>query len=112
MSTATASSTSRPALPLPAPGTPTRRWSQAIKDQADRLIHIAATDFYEPRYLELMERLAAIAPFDEQARVFLTNSGTEAVEGAIKLARYHTHRPGIIAFEGALPRPHAWARCR
>ena len=73
---------------------------QAIKDQADRLIHIAATDFYEPRYLEFMERLAAIAPFSEKARVFLTNSGTEAVEGAIKLARYHTHRPGIIAFEG------------
>src|SRR6187397_926716 len=73
---------------------------QAIKDQADRLIHIAATDFYEPRYLELMERLAGIAPFAERARVFLTNSGTEAVEGAIKLARYHTHRPGIIAFEG------------
>ena len=74
---------------------------RAIKDQADRLIHIAATDFYEPRYLEFMERLAAIAPFEEKARVFLTNSGTEAVEGAIKLARYHTHRPGIIAFEGA-----------
>jgi 4-aminobutyrate aminotransferase len=73
----------------------------AIKEQADRLIHIAATDFYEPRYTEFMERLAAIAPFDEKARVFLTNSGTEAVEGAIKLARYHTHRPGIIAFEGA-----------
>jgi 4-aminobutyrate aminotransferase len=73
---------------------------QAIKDQADRLIHIAATDFYEPRYLEFMERLAGIAPFKEKARVFLTNSGTEAVEGAIKLARYHTHRPGIIAFEG------------
>jgi 4-aminobutyrate aminotransferase len=73
----------------------------AIKEQADRLIHIAGTDFYEPRYLELMERLAAIAPFGEKARVFLTNSGTEAVEGAMKLARYHTHRPGIIAFEGA-----------
>jgi 4-aminobutyrate aminotransferase len=73
----------------------------AIKTQADRLIHIAATDFYEPRYLEFTERLAAIAPFEEKARVFLTNSGTEAVEGAIKLARYHTHRPGIIAFEGA-----------
>ena len=73
----------------------------SIKEQADRLIHIAATDFYEPRYLEFMERLAAIAPFKEKARVFLTNSGTEAVEGAIKLARYHTHRPGIIAFEGA-----------
>ncbi len=72
----------------------------AIAEQAERLIHIAATDFYEPRYLELMERLAAIAPFSEKARVFLTNSGTEAVEGAIKLARYHTHRPGIIAFEG------------
>ncbi|MGH2417571.1 MAG: aminotransferase class III-fold pyridoxal phosphate-dependent enzyme [Candidatus Limnocylindria bacterium] len=72
----------------------------AIKEQADRLIHIAATDFYEPRYLELMERLAGIAPFAERARVFLTNSGTEAVEGAIKLARYHTRRPGIIAFEG------------
>jgi 4-aminobutyrate aminotransferase len=72
----------------------------AIREQADRLIHIAATDFYEPRYLEFMERLAAIAPFAESARVFLTNSGTEAVEGAIKLARYHTHRPGIIAFEG------------
>jgi 4-aminobutyrate aminotransferase len=73
----------------------------AITDQAARLIHIAATDFYEPRYVELMERLAAIAPFEEKSRVFLTNSGTEAVEGAIKLARYHTHRPGIIAFEGA-----------
>jgi 4-aminobutyrate aminotransferase len=73
----------------------------AIKEQADRLIHIAATDFYEPRYLEFMERLAAIAPFSGKARVFVTNSGTEAVEGAIKLARYHTHRPGIIAFEGA-----------
>ena len=72
----------------------------AIKHQADRLIHIAATDFYEPRYTEFMERLAAIAPFEESARVFLTNSGTEAVEGAIKLARYHTHRAGIIAFEG------------
>ena len=72
----------------------------AIKEQADRLIHIAATDFYEPRYVEFMERLAAIAPFEEKARVFITNSGTEAVEGAIKLARYHTHRSGIIAFEG------------
>ena len=76
------------------------RVTAAIHEQADRLIHIAATDFYEPRYLELMERLAAIAPFKEKARVFLTNSGTEAVEGAIKLARYHTHRSGIIAFEG------------
>jgi 4-aminobutyrate aminotransferase len=74
---------------------------EAIKAQADRLIHIAATDFYEPRYLELTEHLARIAPFKGKARVFLSNSGTEAVEGAIKLARHHTHRPGLIAFEGA-----------
>jgi 4-aminobutyrate aminotransferase len=73
----------------------------AIQQQAEQLIHIAATDYYEPRYLELSERLAALAPFDDNARVFLTNSGTEAVEGAIKLARHHTGRPGIIAFEGA-----------
>ncbi|MCA1587843.1 MAG: aminotransferase class III-fold pyridoxal phosphate-dependent enzyme [Chloroflexi bacterium] len=72
----------------------------AIREQAGRLVHIAATDFYEPRYLELSERLAGIAPFKEKARVFLTNSGTEAIEGAIKLARHHTGRPGIIAFEG------------
>ena len=71
----------------------------AITEQAERLIHIAATDFYEPRYLEFMERLAGITPFADRARVFLTNSGTEAIEGAIKLARYHTHRPGIVAFE-------------
>jgi 4-aminobutyrate aminotransferase len=72
----------------------------AIKEQADRLIHIAATDFYEPRYVDFMERVASVAPFKEKARVFLTNSGTEAVEGAIKLARYHTGRSGLIAFEG------------
>lgn len=73
---------------------------RAIQEQAERLLHIAATDFYEPRYLELCERLAGISPFTERARVFLANSGTEAVEGAIKLARHHTGRPGIIAFEG------------
>ena len=72
----------------------------AIQEQAERLIHIAATDFYEPRYVALCERLAVIAPFAEPARVFLANSGTEAVEGAIKLARHHTGRAGIIAFEG------------
>jgi len=74
---------------------------EAIQRQAAELIHIAATDFYEPRYVELSERLAAIAPFKETARVFLCNSGTEAVEGAIKLARHHTGRPGLIAFEAA-----------
>ncbi len=73
----------------------------AIKEQADKLIHIAATDFYEPRYVDFMEHVASVAPFKEKARVFITNSGTEAIEGAIKLARYHTGRSGLIAFEGA-----------
>jgi 4-aminobutyrate aminotransferase len=73
----------------------------AIQQQAEKLIHIAATDFYEPTYAEFMERVAAVAPFEEKARVFITNSGTEAVEGAIKLARYHTGRSGLIAFHGA-----------
>ena len=101
MSTATASSTSRPASRSARPAIATPRWSRRSRRRPIELIHIAATDFYEPRYLELTEHLARIAPFEEQARVFLTNSGTEAVEGAIKLARYHTHRPGLIAFEGA-----------
>ncbi len=77
------------------------RVTEAITAQARELIHIAATDFYEPRYVELSERLAAMAPWKGSARVFLTNSGTEAVEGAIKLARFHTGRTGIIAFQGA-----------
>ena len=51
--------------------------------------------------VKIAEKLAAIAPFDEPARVFLTNSGTEAVEGAIKVARWHTDRKHIIAFYGA-----------
>jgi hypothetical protein len=52
---------------------------EAIKAQADRLIHIAATDFYEPRYLELTEHWRASCP-SRSARGLLTNSGTEAVE--------------------------------
>ncbi len=71
---------------------------QAIKDQADKFIHMAGTDFYYPVQTQLAERLAAIAPFEEQARVFFANSGTEAVEGALKLARFHTRRPQFIAF--------------
>lgn len=71
---------------------------QAIKDQAEKFLHMAGTDFYYPAQIEFAERLAATAPFDEPARVFLCNSGTEAVEGALKLARYHTKRPQVIAF--------------
>jgi 4-aminobutyrate aminotransferase len=73
---------------------------KAIKKQAETLIHMSGTDFYyEPQVL-LAKKLVEIAPF-EGGRVFLCNSGTEAVECAFKLARYHTRRPNIIAFYGA-----------
>jgi 4-aminobutyrate aminotransferase len=73
----------------------------AIKDAAEKFLHICATDFYYPAFSDLCERLARIGPGPHPKRVFLTNSGTEAVEGAIKLARSHTKRSDIIAFEGA-----------
>ncbi len=73
---------------------------QAIKEQADRFIHISS-DFYHPVWIRLAEKLDELAPFEEQARLFMTNSGTEAVETAIKLARYYTGRERFIAFLGA-----------
>lgn len=74
---------------------------KAIQDQAEKFIHIAGTDYYYEVQVELAEKLSHIAPFDDDARVFLTNSGAEAVEGAIKLARWFTRRHQIIAFHGA-----------
>jgi len=71
----------------------------AICDQAQRFIHISS-DYYHPIWVELSERLAEIAPFSEPAKVFLANSGTEAVEAGIKLARHHTGRPLFIGFQG------------
>ncbi len=71
---------------------------EAITEQAKKFIHIAGTDYYYDVQVKLAEKLAEIAPFDEPAKVFLTNSGTEAVEGAIKVARWYTGRPHIIAF--------------
>ncbi len=73
----------------------------AIKEQADKLLHYSASDFYLPIYAEMCARLAAIAPMDGPARAFLTNSGTEAVEAAIKLARHHTGRQYILSFFGS-----------
>jgi 4-aminobutyrate aminotransferase len=73
----------------------------AIERQARTLIHYCSSDWYHPVYTELCERLAASAPVHD-ARIFLANSGTEAVEGAIKLARYATGRPNVIAFLGAV----------
>ena len=73
---------------------------QAIQDQAGKLIHYSA-DFYVPLYAETCAELARIAPMKEKCRVFLGNSGTEAVEGAIKLARFATKRQYLVAFLGA-----------
>ncbi len=73
----------------------------AIKEQADRFLHICGTDFYFEGFARLAERLALLAPGKSRKRTFLSNSGTEAIEGAIKLARYHTRRPALIAFQGS-----------
>ncbi|MCB9456016.1 MAG: acetyl ornithine aminotransferase family protein [Anaerolineaceae bacterium] len=73
----------------------------AIIEQAQKFIHIAGTDYYYDIQVRLAEKLEEIAPFAERAKVFLTNSGTEAVEGAIKIARWYTGRKSIIAFFGA-----------
>jgi 4-aminobutyrate aminotransferase len=73
---------------------------KAIQDQAEKFIHISS-DFYHESWVKLGEKLADIAPFKEQATSFMTNSGTEAVETAIKLARYHSGRSNFIGFTGA-----------
>jgi 4-aminobutyrate aminotransferase len=73
----------------------------AIREQAAELIHFSASDFYLPIYAELCERLAGLASIEGPIRVYLGNSGTEVVETAIKLARYATRRPYVIAFLGA-----------
>jgi 4-aminobutyrate aminotransferase len=73
----------------------------AIQKQATELIHMSGTDFYYPGLAELAERLAAIAPGEEAKRVYFGNSGAEAVEAAIKLAKYHTKRDKLVAFHGA-----------
>jgi 4-aminobutyrate aminotransferase len=74
---------------------------RAIQEQAARLIHMSGTDFYYENMVTLAERLAALAPGDVPRRVYFGNSGTEAIEAAIKMARYHTGRDKFIAFFGA-----------
>jgi 4-aminobutyrate aminotransferase len=73
----------------------------AITEAASRFLHICGGDFYYEGMAALCERLARLAPGPSKKRVFLTNSGTEAVEGAMKLARHATRRPAFIAFDGA-----------
>ena len=74
---------------------------QAIKDQADRLLHMSGTDFYYTAQIALAEKLASLAPGEGIKRVYFGNSGAEAVEAAFKLARWHTKRELNIAFFGA-----------
>jgi 4-aminobutyrate aminotransferase len=74
---------------------------EAIQRQAARLIHMSGTDFYYENMVALAETLAALAPGGGPRRVYFGNSGTEAIEAAIKLARYHTGRSQFVAFIGA-----------
>ncbi|HEY6765146.1 MAG TPA: acetyl ornithine aminotransferase family protein [Candidatus Sulfotelmatobacter sp.] len=73
----------------------------AIQKQAGELIHMSGTDFYYESMVHLAERLSKIAPMCGPHRVYYGNSGAEAIECALKLARYHTRRPNVIAFYGA-----------
>ena len=73
----------------------------AIVDQAHKFLHMSGTDFYYEPQVKLGEDLAATAPFPGPVRTFYANSGTEANEAAIKLARYHTKRFGILGFLGS-----------
>jgi 4-aminobutyrate aminotransferase len=73
----------------------------AIQRQAGELIHMSGTDFYYESLVQLAERISKIAPMPGPHRVYYGNSGAEAVEAALKLARYHTKRQNIIAFFGA-----------
>ena len=74
---------------------------QAIQQQAARLIHMSGTDFYYEEMVALAEKLSEIAPGPDPRRVSFGNSGAEAIEGAIKVARYASGRQRIVAFLGA-----------
>jgi 4-aminobutyrate aminotransferase len=73
----------------------------AIVDQAQKFLHMSGTDFYYEPQVRLAEEMNAIAPWKGPKRSFFSNSGTEAIEAAIKLVRYHTKRHAIIAFLGS-----------
>jgi 4-aminobutyrate aminotransferase len=73
----------------------------AIARQAAELIHFSASDFYLPIYAQAAAELARISPIHGPTRVFFGNSGAEAVEASLKLARYHTRRANVVAFIGA-----------
>jgi 4-aminobutyrate aminotransferase / (S)-3-amino-2-methylpropionate transaminase / 5-aminovalerate transaminase len=74
---------------------------QAIQEQAERFVHTDFTVVPYELYVELAERLGELVPITGETRAAFFNAGTEAVENAVKLARLHTGRPAVIAFEGA-----------
>ncbi len=74
---------------------------KAIQEQAAKLIHLSGTDFYYPQLAALAEKLAQITPGPQDKKVYFGNSGTEAVEAAMKLARYASGRSKFIAFFNA-----------
>ncbi len=74
---------------------------EAIKAQAEQFIHMSGTDFYYDAQSTLAQKLGEITPGPKEKRVFFGNSGAEAIEAALKLARYHTKRPRVLAFLGA-----------
>lgn len=74
---------------------------KAIQDQAAKFLHYSGTDFYYENMVDLAEKLAALVPGEAAKRVYFGNSGTEAVEAAVKLARYHTGRDKMVAFFGS-----------
>jgi 4-aminobutyrate aminotransferase len=74
---------------------------QAIEAQARKFLHICGSDYYYEPMVDLAEKLSRLVPGPEPKKVFFTNSGTETVEAAFKLARYHTKREHVIAFHGA-----------
>jgi len=75
--------------------------TKAIREQTEKFTHFAGTDFYYDVQTRLAERLAALAPGDFRKKVFFSNSGTEAMEAAIKVARWSTERPMFLAFLNA-----------
>jgi 4-aminobutyrate aminotransferase len=74
---------------------------KAIVDQAQRFLHMSGTDFYYEPQVQLAERMNAIAPMGGDKRSFFGNSGTEAVEASLKLAKWYTKRHNVIAFMGS-----------
>jgi 4-aminobutyrate aminotransferase len=75
--------------------------TEAIREQSERFTHFAGTDFYYDVQTKLAERLAGLAPGNARRKVFFSNSGTEAIEAAIKVARWSTERPMFLAFLNA-----------